>query len=720
MKHMSADKARIPLYSSVTGRRLESTALLDAAYWRSNLESPVLFKTAMQALLNDVEQKATIILEIGPHSALQAPIRQILRHGSCRTASCYVPTLVRGHDSYKSMLKAIGRVWTHGCAVDFSFLNPLAPILTDLPNYPWDHSSEFWSEGRVSLAWRQKKNPHHELLGSRCLEGSDTEPAWRNKIVCSDISWLRDHKVSDDIVWPCAAYIAMLGEAIKQETGSDAYAIRNMVIKSALVLHETETVEIVTTMRPLRLTDGANASWFEFSIMAFDGTRWTQHCAAQGKALEDDAMPRRPIISRHCRQLSEAFWYERMRHLGLNYGPQFQGLTEISAHPKEDRATAAIRNNASEAGARYPVHPTTLDFCLQLLTVAVTRGVARRLATLAIPTAVASIRVKPCGPRLVAEASAQASATGVIRGRVVATTEENEAAVVVDDGVFSPLQREGCSDGLDSAAAARLEWRPDIDFSDARRLMRRASTKRDSKLLIEKVCALCILQALDALSSLRVPPGHLTKYAAWLQGQKEGMVRGQWALTVPEAQEWATSPPDQWDDVVVSLSEELERLGDRDALAFAHMARRISKSDIIESIVLGHVNLMQLLVEDGGLTHMYDFFNGMIDSSDFFSLCAHGQPTLKVLEIGAGTGGTTDEVLRALMAEQGTRMYSQYTFTDVSSGFFAAAQERFRDKSGMEYKVLDITKDAAEQGFELGSYDLIVASNVSCPPQSVS
>jgi hypothetical protein len=43
----------------------------------------------------------------------------------------------------------------------------------------------------------------------------------------------------------------------------------------------------------------------------------------------------------------------------------------------------------------------------------------------------------------------------------------------------------------------------------------------------------------------------------------------------------------------------------------------------------------------------------------------------------------------------------------------AAAKERFAGVERIEYSVLDITRDPVEQGFQLGSYDLIIGANVS-------
>ncbi len=83
-----------------------------------------------------------------------------------------------------------------------------------------------------------------------------------------------------------------------------------------------------------------------------------------------------------------------------------------------------------------------------------------------------------------------------------------------------------------------------------------------------------------------------------------------------------------------------------------------------------------------------------------------GRP-LRVLEIGAGTGGTTASVLPALPAEG-----AEYVFTDVSPLFVAQARERYRDRPWIRTQVLDIERDPLAQGFAPGEFDLIVAANV--------
>ena len=81
---------------------------------------------------------------------------------------------------------------------------------------------------------------------------------------------------------------------------------------------------------------------------------------------------------------------------------------------------------------------------------------------------------------------------------------------------------------------------------------------------------------------------------------------------------------------------------------------------------------------------------------------------LRVLEVGAGTGGTTTAVLPLLPAGR-----TDYMYTDISPGFFAAAEQRFAD-AGVDigYRALDIERDPVEQGFAAHGHDLVIAANV--------
>ena len=81
---------------------------------------------------------------------------------------------------------------------------------------------------------------------------------------------------------------------------------------------------------------------------------------------------------------------------------------------------------------------------------------------------------------------------------------------------------------------------------------------------------------------------------------------------------------------------------------------------------------------------------------------------LRVIEVGAGTGSATAAVLPELPAGR-----YDYTYTDISAGFFAEAEASFGgSEAAIEYRVLDIEHDPVAQGFNANGYDLVIASNV--------
>ncbi|MBB2964983.1 beta-ketoacyl synthase N-terminal-like domain-containing protein [Methylobacterium sp. R2-1] len=83
------------------------------------------------------------------------------------------------------------------------------------------------------------------------------------------------------------------------------------------------------------------------------------------------------------------------------------------------------------------------------------------------------------------------------------------------------------------------------------------------------------------------------------------------------------------------------------------------------------------------------------------------QAPLRVLEIGAGTGGTTSALLPVLPPER-----TAYTFTDLGPLFLRRAERKFAAYPFLRFAPFDLEDDPAAQGFSAASFDLIVAANV--------
>ena len=81
--------------------------------------------------------------------------------------------------------------------------------------------------------------------------------------------------------------------------------------------------------------------------------------------------------------------------------------------------------------------------------------------------------------------------------------------------------------------------------------------------------------------------------------------------------------------------------------------------------------------------------------------------TVKILEIGAGTGSTTAQLLTRLPVDR-----TEYLFTDVSEVFTQEASRKFRAFPFVRYGLLDIEVDPWEQGYASHRFDMILAANV--------
>ncbi|WP_281988846.1 SDR family NAD(P)-dependent oxidoreductase [Aquimarina aggregata] len=84
--------------------------------------------------------------------------------------------------------------------------------------------------------------------------------------------------------------------------------------------------------------------------------------------------------------------------------------------------------------------------------------------------------------------------------------------------------------------------------------------------------------------------------------------------------------------------------------------------------------------------------------------------TIRILEIGAGTGGTSQSVFEKLKSNI---EFVEYTYTDISKSFLIHAEKTFKSiVPNLKTALLNVEKPIQLQGFKLGAYDIIIAANV--------
>ena len=139
-----------------------------------------------------------------------------------------------------------------------------------------------------------------------------------------------------------------------------------------------------------------------------------------------------------------------------------------------------------------------------------------------------------------------------------------------------------------------------------------------------------------------------------------------------------------------------------------------------EDVVTGRIDIADVLFDQANMdvfTSVFrgdavsDYFNGIVSDLVCGAVVRFGaSDTVRILEIGAGTGATSIEVLDKL---QPLASRVEYCFTDISRAFLRNAQRRFEARyPGVTYRALNIEDDLARQGFAPHAFHVVVAANV--------
>ncbi|KPI35158.1 Lovastatin diketide synthase LovF [Cyphellophora attinorum] len=668
-------KRSVPFYSTVHGRLLRPEEHLDATYWTKNVVQAVLFAPAVAPILKD-QTRPTVFIEIGPHRTL----------------------------------------FSLGMPVDLETLTPHGRHLHDLPSYPW-HRERLWNESRISRQWRMRPFPRHELLGVPILENNELEPTWRNVLRVNEVPWIADHQIDANIVFPGAGYIAMVGECMRQLAGgnSDAYTVKDVSIKNALVVHENQSAELITSLKPFSWSKNQPSSGWEFCISSYQNSRWTLHCT--GTVREGFVEKRGSVHSqRYTRVVDEQRLYRTMAKSGLKYGPCFATLRNISAdvHGKRAAASIATAISSSDPGSAQPyaVHPTSIDAMFQALMVADVKGHPRDLSGICVPVAIAEMSVRRNGGKsstlhLNADVEAQRSEWQGLHGSFDAFNGASDGAPVVAvqaRGVqLAQVGEPAASSRFESNySSAELAYRPCLSLMKAEQRASLLRPEADIAALqdeLEQLTLDIIRQRATLLRNIKGKTPSLERYRQWIlsvadfdnQDDEAGWVTVQDSLDTS-----AVSPPACQRDHSHSAATLISRVGK-------------NLIDIIE----GRSSLLEHVLDET-LLAMYYQWGERFDYSRFIQLFAHENPGCRILEIGAGTGGTAAKVLSHLYAASPSNhpLCSEYAYTDVSEGFLTTAKERFAEHAFMTYRTFDISQDPASQGIKLADFDLVIAANV--------
>ncbi|KAL4890134.1 ketoacyl-synt-domain-containing protein [Aspergillus ambiguus] len=505
----AATKAK--MFSSVTGEIVDPSDL-GPNYWVANLLGQVKFMQAIESMVSHSHTKrksapqrysyVDIMVEIGPHGALQGPINQTLSASERHCAS--ISLLDRKSDASVALLHALGRLFQHGYNTDVTSVNiashvhvPEKSLLVDLPSFPWNHTRGYWYESALSSNYRFRNTPRKDLLGSRDNEGNEYEARWRQFFRLKENPWIEDHCVQGQIVYPAAGMIVMALEAVAEITRPDkpveGYELRDVVIKNAIIVPRSdEGVETILHLRRWRTGSLASGSvWQEFRIYSRSGTNpWSDNCTGLIRTLHGgEDIPFRSTRKTHgikwepCNATSEQYpaltptdFYTKVVAMGFQFGPAFQNITEFRKAHDSLWCTVRIPDIASHmphgVTDAHVVHPCTLDPIIHSAL-----GILDDDEGARVPTSLKRLFISARAPTapgtlLAITSSVQALGLRDAEADILATVRGSSELLIAVEAVN--MTRVGGSDASPSTSrdtpaeskkiVSRVEWREDISY----------------------------------------------------------------------------------------------------------------------------------------------------------------------------------------------------------------------------------------------------------------
>jgi hypothetical protein len=528
--------------------------------------------------------------------------------------------------------------------------------------------------------------------------------------------------------------LVMAAEAAKSisPTPDDitGFFFKEAEFSNAIVIreHDSKGIEVTTSVRKLQRPFENDSTWlsvtlhtctpegtwhanfhctlkavYEGTITEVDrGNEEKQERIRVSKAYEDAVVAcTRPIEAK-------AF-YDYYSDHGMRYGPSFQVLDNILWDGK-DTSVAQLRYTDPSASDSL-VHPSLIDATCQMYWIGPTVGFTKTIPT-EIPRRLRNTWISASGW--------SQQRTEPIRVHLTSQFKQGSAnllsTTVALDANLQPLMIMESLESVPAASVARenaekgklcygLDWIPQLDLLDLPAL--------------HAICAANFVPqdetaAEDYFTELS---SALCNSMSDILGQKETF-----KSVIPEAYiKWienqqAASPKNslrqngRTDETIINQPHALDTRWQ----LFTYIANQLNLSTAGKFDV-NNMDVAPELVrkfQDTTIANLCD-----TRFVQYVELAAHQNPNLRVLELGAGSGEMAKHVLSVLTNiedRNGGSSFDQYLCTDASPTSLDSARKRLESVSSkVQFKQIDLQKENQLSDIDAGSFDLVIATNVS-------
>ncbi|KAL2784619.1 hypothetical protein BJX66DRAFT_348187 [Aspergillus keveii] len=519
------------MYSSLTGSIVSSASELNAQYWVNNMQNPVRFSQALLALIKHKKPKASGtrlvamqwggLLEVGPHAALQGPVRQIIDASNNKFAKSapYASMLIRGQDAIDTSLNAAGVLWAAGYPVKLAEVNQqestganTLQMICDLPNYPWNHTKSFWHESYSSRSYRFPPHTRSDYLGMAEDAQNSHEPRWRNYLRISENPWIEDHIITGTVLYPAAGMLVMALEGALRTVDASkpiaGFRMNNVMFERGLVISLDEETPVETRISFYHGSASPD-SWLFTVYSMTKGSPWAKHCTGTVTVVYDkgpsnieensDALWQQQLALRkallsapECLDVSVDAFYKNLDKIGMQYGPSFRNVQSLTAVPsrKASYGLVAVPDTKSTMPKHYEtpyiIHPATMDSIFHLVIASLDAGQPAKHA--AVPYSIDEIYVALDQPT---EAGTLYSGYGrllsqngheIITELVVSDQDWAKPRLTVKNFVLRQVTSEAAAEtsgAVSSHSPARkcagISWIPDLSFVTSNEQLTRLS-----------------------------------------------------------------------------------------------------------------------------------------------------------------------------------------------------------------------------------------------------
>jgi NADPH:quinone reductase-like Zn-dependent oxidoreductase/SAM-dependent methyltransferase/acyl carrier protein len=556
------------------------------------------------------------------------------------------------------------------------------------------------------------------------------------------MAFLKDHRVESHVVFPAAAFVEMALEAGVQLFEGRPFVIEDFEIRKPLLLPDPPSgVHLEISYDPTERTF-AIQSRFE------QGASWSVHVVGSMRGERTDAafaVSAWDGAHTGLEAVEVDSFYGHMSDMGLRYGEEFRPIRELSAGGGRSMGKVSLSDAIAHRAGEYPLHPVLFDGALQIFS-AGAATVEDRKARLKLPVRFAKILfLRSPGASSLVRAGVQQFNDDFLEGGIGLYDESGKPCVLVDG--FRAI----------SLAGARRSGAPggtrDLLYHVAWERLPAASGPASPQppVPLDRLREIAT-HALDEVIAVR---GHDQLQAAMAAGddlaaahlarglQEMGACSGSSKTFTADSLGVAESMRPAFQQLSARLAE--RGLLSKDSAGYRPTALFRSAADSVHEklrayfsahpghlpegllcaatgaelgpILRGEKDAVQVLFAGAGADLLDQFYGDGLFTSHWLGAIASAVQEaardlpegrgLRILEVGAGTGGLSAHVLPLL--ERGLH---SYTFSDVSAAFFPGAMQKLAAFPEVECKIFDLEKPGTEQGFETGTFDFIIGTNV--------